>query len=374
MIFLLAVAGAVVLILKKGPLAPVVVEVAEAGQGDLHSASFGVGTLEALRTYEIGPTRGGRVLTLSVDQGDQVQEGQLLGEMDPVDLPYRLESARRNVLRTESAISAADAKRADLSARLALARKEADRYRELGLEKQVSQDQVDVKVTAAVSLAHQLRAAEADLQALRHDLERTREDVRALEAQLRELRLVSPVAGLVVDRRVDPGSVVMAGTPVLQLIDPSTVWVRVRVDQKRSRGVRVGLPAEIRLREHPGKALPGRVARMEAIADSLTEERWVNVAFEGAIPSVPLGSLANVTIHLPPVTGVLWVPAAALQEKAGEKGVWLLDGGRATFRPVVIGVRTLDGRVEVRKGLEAGEKVIVYTARRMEEGLKVEAR
>jgi len=283
MIFLLAVAGAVVLILKKGPLAPVVVEVAEAGQGDLHSASFGVGTLEALRTYEIGPTRGGRLLTLSVDQGDQVQEGQLLGEMDPVDLPYRLESARRNVLRTESAISAADAKRADLSARLALARKEADRYRELGLEKQVSQDQVDVKVTAAVSLAHQLRAAEADLQALRHDLERTREDVRALEAQLRELRLVSPVAGLVVDRRVDPGSVVMAGTPVLQLIDPSTVWVRVRVDQKRSRGVRVGLPAEIRLREHPGKALPGRVARMEAIADSLTEERWVNVAFEGAI-------------------------------------------------------------------------------------------
>jgi HlyD family secretion protein len=140
----------------------------------------------------------------------------------------------------------------------------------------------------------------------------------------------------------------MAGTPVLQIVDTGTLWVRTRIDQKRSQALRLGQRAEIRLRRDPETALKGRVARMELIADSLTEERWVDVAFEAIPEGIALGSLADVTLYLEPAEDILWIPSAALHVRQGQVGVWLLDGGRATFRPVELGIRTLDGRAGIR--------------------------
>ena len=371
LLFLLAVAAAVGLILVKGPLAPVTVETAQARRGDLHPARFGVGTVEARYRYDLGPNRSGRLLALSVDHGDRVRKGQVLGTLDPVDLDERLRAAEMAVQKAMRAIDGARARLDELETRLVLAAKEASRYRELGRQKQVSQDQVDAKVTESRALKDQLRAARADLEAARHELERARAERDAVRAQIEDLRLVSPVDGLVVERKVEPGSVVMAGTPVLVIVDPASLWVRTRIDQKGSGALAVGLPAEIRLREAPERPLPGRVARLELVADSLTEERWVDVAFEAIPGGLAVGTLANVTLRLPEVKGALWIPAAALQWREGRTGVWLLDGGRATFRAVQVGVRTLDGKVQILEGLAEGEAVITHSRRALEEGMKL---
>ncbi len=372
-LFLVALAAAVGLILIKGPFAPVHVETVAVARGDLHPARFGVGTVEARYRYQVGPARGGRLSTLAVDHGDRVRKGQVLGRLDPVDLEARLEAARAAERKAELAVQSAAARRQEVRARLDLAEKEARRYRELGRQKQVSQDQVDAKVTEARALSSQLRAVEADLEAARRERMRAQAEREAVEALLDELRLLSPVDGLVVARNKEPGSVVMAGTPVLELIDPDSLWVRTRIDQKRSGDLALGQPAEIHLRRNPEEALSGRVVRLELIADSLTEERWVDIAFDTPPRDVALGSLANVVIRLPVVEDVLWIPAAALRRREGRTGVWVLDEGRARFRPVTVGVRTLDGRVQVLEGLVEGERIILYSRRRLEDDLKVRA-
>ena len=80
----------VFVMMRSGPLAPVRVTVMPAAQGTFAPALYGIGTLEARRTYLIGPTTAGRVLRVLVDNGDSVKAGQLLAEMDPVDLDNRL--------------------------------------------------------------------------------------------------------------------------------------------------------------------------------------------------------------------------------------------------------------------------------------------
>ena len=70
------------------------------------------------------------------------------------------------------------------------------------------------------------------------------------------------VAGLVIARDAEPGSTVVAGQSVLQLIDPASLWLRMRIDQGRSSGLRAGLPAEIVLRSRPGERFPGQVTRV----------------------------------------------------------------------------------------------------------------
>src|SRR3989339_2285539 len=79
--------------LKSGPLAPIQVTVTQVAKGEVSPALFGIGTVEARRAYLIGPTAAGRVGHVLVDVGDTVQAGQLLAEMDPVDIDRRVNSA-----------------------------------------------------------------------------------------------------------------------------------------------------------------------------------------------------------------------------------------------------------------------------------------
>ena len=94
------------------------------------------------------------------------------------------------------------------------------------------------------------------------------------------IRLYAPADGVVTSRDAEPGSTVIAGQSVLKLEDPRSLWVTVRLDQGRSAGLRLGLPAEITLRSNPRKPLAGKVVRIEPISDSVTEERIAQVAFD----------------------------------------------------------------------------------------------
>ena len=106
----LALLGAMAFVaLRTGPLAPAKVTLAQVTQGSLSPAIFGIGTVEARRSWMVGPTIAGRVLSVKVDVGDVVKAGQLLAEMDPIDLDQRLQSLDASLARAGSAQSAAQA-------------------------------------------------------------------------------------------------------------------------------------------------------------------------------------------------------------------------------------------------------------------------
>ncbi|MGB9129652.1 MAG: efflux RND transporter periplasmic adaptor subunit, partial [Thiobacillus sp.] len=184
------------------------------------------------------------------------------------------------------------------------------------------------------------------------------------------LKLVSPVDGVVTGREAEPGTTVVAGQAVLRLVDPAQLWVRARVDQARAEGVQVGQPADIVLRSVPGVALPGRVVRIDLQSDALTEERIINVAFDPAPAQLYLGELAEVTIRLPGAQQVLTVPRAALAQHNGKVGVWRIEQGRARFHPVQPGMQTAE-RVQIVSGLDAGDRVIAYSSKQLDDGMRV---
>lgn len=364
----LVVISVIVLIALKGPLAPLNVQVVTLKLGDLEPAMFGVGTVEARRSYTIGPTRTGKLQQLLVDHGDNVVAGQLLGQMDPVDLMDRLQSAQLNVEKYEHLVESAQARLDEAKSRYTQAKHEAERYRDLVKKKQVSHEAAEAKTTDAVAAADQVRVAEADLEGVRHDLQRMQSDLKAVKAQVDDLRLVSPASGVVTSREVEPGSLVVSGTPILRIVDMETLWVRTRIEQRNSTHITTGLPADIFLRDQADKALEGQVARIELIADSLTEERWVDVAFNKIPEGVAIGMLANVTIKLPAVRQAQWLPAAAIQNFQRETGVWSVRDNKAHFVPVETGTRTLDGKVQILSGIDSNDIVVSYTAKPLNEG------
>jgi HlyD family secretion protein len=348
---------------QSGPLAPIKVTVVEVAAGTVSPALFGIGTVEARRSYLIGPTAAGRVRRVLVDVGDTVAAGQLLAEMEPVDLDTRMASTLAAADRGRSVVAAAEAQVRDARSRQELATTEARRTSDLGKAGVVSQSVVDTTRKEQQSAEAALAAAEAALASARRDLPRLDADLGGAQQQRANIRLFAPVAGLVTAREAEPGSTVIAGQAVLKLQDPASLWIHVRFDQGRSAGLAVGLPAAITRRADPRQPMTGTIVRVEPASDSVTEERLAKVAFDRVPPDLSTGELTEVTVHLPEVTAALVVPNAAIRHRGTQPGVWLPAEGRLRFAPVRTGAEGLDGTVQILEGVDAGDRVVVHSER-----------
>ena len=334
--------------LRSGPLAPVAVTVASVESRAITPALFGSGTVEARYTYKIGPTFAGRVKRLEVHVGDQVKAGQVLGEMEPVDLDDRVRSQESVFKRAEAALREAEA-------RQAYAQTQARRYEQLFAVRSTSEEIVTTK-------RQELQIADAALSAAREDIVRARSDREGLVAQRSNLRLIAPVDGVVAVRDADPGTTIVAGQAVVEVIDPKSLWINVRFDQISASGLAGGLPTLIVLRSRGGQTLKGRVLRVEPKADAVTEETLAKVTFDNKPePLPPVGELAEVTVDLPALPAAPLIPNAAVQREGDKVGVWQIVDGDLHFSPVKLGASDLNGYVQVREGLKNGDQIVTYS-------------
>lgn len=334
--------------LRSGPLAPIAVTVATVESRAIAPALSGIGTVQARYTYKIGPTAAGRVARLDVHAGDAVAAGQLLGEMDAVDLDDRIGAQQAAIKSAEAAVRQAVATQE-------FAQAQAHRYEKLLAVRSTSEENVAIK-------QQELAVADAALAAAREDATRLRAELQALRAQRANLKLVAPVAGLVTARLADPGTTVVAGEAVLEIIDPTSLWVDTRFDQISADGLAAHLPARVVLRSRRGQPLPGRVLRVEPQADDVTEETLAKVVFDEVPASLPpVGELAEITVQLVELPAAPTIPNAAIRTVDGRRGVWKIDGTKLAFAPLALGRSDLDGFVQVARGLADGDRFVLYS-------------
>lgn len=344
--------------LRSGPLAPVAVTLVKVEQRALSPGLFGVGNVEARQLHRIGPTAPGRLLRLDVEVGDTVKAGQRLGEMDPVDSDDRLRSQEALVRRSAATWS-------DASARHAHAATQARRYEQLFAEQATSEELLAAR-------RQDLQLASAALTAAHEDQARARSDLQALRAQRASLRLVSPVDGVVTAREIEPGTTVVAGQTVVEVVDPKSLWVNTRFDQVSAGGLAAGQPARVALRSRRGQVLDGQVLRTELRADAVTEELLAKVSFKMVPqPLPPIGERAEVTVDLPALPEGPVIPNAAVHRLGQQVGVWVAQGDRLAFVPVRLGRTDLEGEVQVLDGLKAGDAIVLYSEKALSERSRI---
>jgi HlyD family secretion protein len=224
---------------------------------------FGIGTVQARFTHKIGPIAAGRVKQVTVQPGDFVKAGQLLGEMDPVDLNDRIGALDASRKRAEANLLAVEAQLLEAGARATFAQTQAQRYEQLlACARSVPR--------RPTSSARKLQLAQASLSAVRANVDASRQElVRAgaehdgLVRQRANLRLIAPVNGLVTRRDADSGTTVVAGQAVVEVVEPDQPLdqralrpaARTRTGHALAGADRVALPA--------GQPLAGRVLRVE---------------------------------------------------------------------------------------------------------------
>ena len=303
--------------------------------------------LRPLEQADVGAKTLGYLDAVMVDRGDRVRRGQLLAVVRPSDLPDQLSSARGTLAQAQA------------SAALAGANKErAERLAPTGF---VSQQE--------------LQQAETNLAASEASLAAARANVDALATRLGEMRILSPLDGVVSARRLDPGALVgpTAGSGTILTVQKLDVLrVFVPVNERDVTRLRVGQEARLELDAIQGRAIAGRVVRISPSFDPVarTLDAEVQVPNPGGVLRPGMyGRAAIVTdVHRDAVV----VPASAVQISNGRSYVFVLRGEKVARVALQIGV---DGGewLEVLAGLARGDEIVTAGMDVLSDGATVRA-
>lgn len=374
------IGGAVVLlalffygILRLGPLAPVPVTVITVNNQSITPALYGIGTVGAHQTYQIGPISTGKLKRLDVDVGDLVRAGQVLGEMDPIDLDNKIAAQRASLKGSQAGLQMAKAQLRDATARKVFAETQAQRYEYLLQAQATSEETFATEQQSMQDALAGWETAHSNLDIAYHNVDNIQANLEALIAQQLNLNLVAPTTGLVTARNTNPGTTVIAGSPVVEMLDPKSLWVDLRFNQLSSAGLRAGLPVRIVLRSQSNQIITGHVLWVDPLADSVTEETLAKVIFDRIPqPLPPLGELAEATVALPVQTAAPTVPNASIQLIGGRRGVWLIKNGKLYFTPIKLGNSDLDGHVQIQEGIKAGDQIVEYSQRALTDHTRIQ--
>jgi len=368
---------------------PVSVDVTRAQVGSLGADLRYTGTTQPLRQATLRTRTEGLLLELSVEVGDPVQEGQLLGQLDPTLLQAALLQAQAQLAAQESQVAQAQAQLSNArtqveQARLNLLQQEADAERlgRLAQEGAVSAQQAEQARTAARTAAQALRSAEDQVRvqeqaviAAQRQVEAQRSLVAQAQERLSYTQLRAPLSGVVLSRQADPGSFLNSGADVLTVADFSQVRVEFPLSELELSRVQVGQAVRVELDAFPGQSFAGQIVRISPAADP--QARLIPVEVVIANPNGRIGSglLARVALTGPAAQRVI-VPATAIQQNGpGSATVFVVERQgevtRVLARPVQLGEQR-DGRVEIVSGLEAGEPFVVRSSAPLQDGQEVQ--
>lgn len=310
--------------------AAIPVGVSTVGEGSGPPGALVSGVVRARQEAALAFAVPGRVSRMLVNEGDRVASGQLLAQLEPVEVDAGVAAARAEVTRAE----------ADLG-----------RQRELFAKGWVAKSRLD--------------AAEATASAARAQL-------ASRGFAQRYARITAPSAGIVLARTGEPGQIVAAGTPVLTVSQAAGGYVlRVALTDAQMVLARPGQLASVTLTALSGPPIAARIIELGGRGDARTGTFEAELALP-AMTGVRSGMLGEARLPAAVGNSTLAIPASAVfQARADEAFVYVVDDrGRARTRRVTLG--RIDNRtIEVLGGLTRGERVISKGLLRVREGVAV---
>lgn len=184
--------------------------------------------------------------------------------------------------------------------------------------------------------------------------------VSLINAQLNKAVLVAPISGVVTKKEFELGENVLAGTALISIIADADLEIEANVPEVDIGKIAVGNPVRITLDAFPGEDFTGKVTYIdpaETLVDGVVNFK-IKVVFDQADPRLKSGLTSNLNIQTLTKSNVLVIPQYALIENDNGTFVRVGNGNGGNDVPVKIGVRGLDGSVEILSGVKEGDKIV----------------
>jgi len=318
------------------------VEVITVERCDFEDAIWATGRFEANEVVDISPEVAGRIQEMRFDEGDTVEEGDLIVKIEDSELRFALERARAELKRREADLQGAE---------------------------------------RALKRAHELYdrsiATEADLDeaqqlydVARASVEQAKAEVGLAEKRLANTEIVAPLSGVLAERRYAVGELVQVGAPIFTLLQLSPIKLEIKVPERRIAELALGQEAEVTVDALGGAQYEGKIEYVSPSIDPLSKNLMVRLIVPNEDMILKPGMFARVSIDTGAHKNILAVPRDAILFVSEEAEVFVLDDGVARKRRLSLGA---DWRefVEVTAGVTEGDEVITAGQHVLKEGMKV---
>src|SRR5262245_2933835 len=339
-----------------GPRLPMSVELGAVKRADMAEHLTVVGNLIGEATVEAVPKVAGRLDSVSVRLGDRVRRGQMLAKIEDRELQEQVRQAEASF-----EVSAATIRQRE--ADLRFAQTNLDRSKNL-FDRQLIPKQTFDDAEARFQAA----AAQLDLAKAQHSQSQARLD--ELKINLANTVITSPVNGFIGKRTLDPGAWVTPNSALLSVVDISQVRLVANIVEKDLRRISAGQRADVQVDAFPSETFRGRIARVSPVLDPATRTAQIEVEIENPQFRLKPGMYARVNFTVEQRPNTLVIPANALVDVQGSRGVFQPNGDTAKFKPVTIGL-TDDQHVEISSGLAEGDRIVTTGAAALREGDKI---
>jgi membrane fusion protein, multidrug efflux system len=335
---------------EPAPAIPVTVGVVSAQ--DVPVLLHGIGTVQAFNTIAIKSRVDGTIVAVDFTEGQEVEAGTLLFQIDP--RPY------------QAALNQAKAAKAQHTAQLESAQLDFERSTKLlsrGFQTQQTFDQQKATVG-------QLRAA----------IEGDQAQIETAELNLDYTKIRAPISGRLGARLVDIGNLVRAGdaAPLVMMTQVRPVFVTFTLPQQyfedvRDRQIKQPLAVRAYTSDDTRELAAGRLTLIDNAIDQLTGTIRLKAQFDNEAERLWPGQFVNVRVVLDTRRAVPTVPAHALQDGPDGPIVYVVAPGDKVHRKAIEVAAVQDGVAAVTKGLAPGERVVVNGQFRLTEGARISA-
>jgi HlyD family secretion protein len=339
-----------------GGRGPMTVELAKARRTSLADEITVVGNLIGEATVAVAPRTAGRLQDMYVRLGDRVARGQRMAKIEDFEI---VEQVKQAEAAQEVSLATIRQREADLK----LAETNAERSRSL-FERQLlpkqTLDDNEARYQAAVAQLDLARAQNAQSKARLDEL----------RINLANTVITSPVNGFVARRAVDPGAFVSQNAPVADVVDITTVRLVANVVEKDLKQLESGNTTRVEVDAYPGETFMGRIARVSPVLDPATRTASIEIEIPNPAFRLKPGMYARVGITTQTNKDALVLPASAVVDLGGRRGVFQLQNDVAIFHTVQVGSEQGDV-VEILGGLKEGDEVVSTGAGSIRDGDRV---
>lgn len=306
----------------------VVVETAKVATRTLSASHVGTAALEARAEAQAISRTSGVALQVLVEEGQAVRAGQVLARLD------------------------------------------ADRAQLQVMQSQAQVAKLEANYRRAAQLAEQKMVSVNDVEQLRFDLQNARAAHRLAQLELSYAAITAPMAGVVASRAIKPGNFVQINSPAFRIVDTSRLEATLNVPEREMGRLQAGQAVSLTVDALPGEVFTGKVDRIAPVVDAGSGTFRVISSFAGGGRLQP-GMFGRLSIQYDQRSDVPAIPRSALLDEDGEAAVYVVRGGKAE-RVVIETGHAEDGYLEVRKGLQTGDEVVVAGKSALREGSPVQ--
>ena len=352
-------------------------------RGDLAKSVVATGKVEPITKVEVKSKASGIVKKLLVDYGDRVKKGQVLAQLDKVEIEAQVEQSRAALQAAEASMSSAQAdhERSKVDAEgpdVPLLKRAYDRSVGMAKEGVVSTSALEDAQRNYEMALNKQNVAKAQVTVLRAKIAQAQAQVAEDQANLKQLEeqlsytdIVSPIDGVVLSRNVEMGDAVSSilvlgssATLVMTLGDTSQVYVKGKVDESDIGKVYLGQPARIKVESFKDKTFNGVVTKISPMGvekDNVTTFE-VRVSINNATGELKAEMTANAEVILEEHKNVLQIPEGAIiYDKDKKASVEIPDtSGKDGKKKIAVNIGISNGaKTEVLSGLKEGDQVVL---------------